>query len=332
MGGRASLKGAKRVVVKLGTRVLSADGGGVSLPRLGRLAGEVDELRSRGVEIVIVTSGAIGAGAAALGLPGRPTDIPTEQAAASVGQGVLMHAYAQAFAAHGITVGQVLLTQGDLRDRRRYINARNALEALISRGVVPVVNENDAVAVDELQFGSRFGDNDTLSALVADLAGADLLVILTDEAGLLTSDPKVSRDARLVSVVTDLDEAEAMAGGAGHEHATGGMETKIRAARVVTACGIPLVITEGRVARAPLAAVLDGEDVGTLFVPGEGRLSAKRRWMAFALEAKGAVVVDEGAVRALRKGKKSLLPSGVVGATGSFGAGDMVSVVSEAGE
>jgi len=329
---RRQLKSARRVVVKLGTRVLSSDGGGVSHERLAGLAAEAEALRERGVELVVVTSGAIGAGAAALGLPRRPTDIPTEQAAASVGQGLLMHAYASAFGARGITVGQVLLTQSDLRDRQRYINARNALEALLARGVVPVVNENDAVAVDELQFGSRFGDNDTLSALVASLVGADVLVILTDQEGLLSSDPKVAADAQRISLVTDIDAVESLAGGAGHEHAKGGMETKIKAARVVTSCGIPLVITEGRRAESPVISVLSGEDVGTLFAPSEGRLSARRRWMAFALEARGRLVVDAGAARALRDGKKSLLPSGVLSAEGVFQGGDMVTVVTESGE
>ena len=310
---------SNRVVVKLGSGVLSGGGAGLDAATLRRLAAEVAQARAAGRELVLVSSGAILAGRERLALKGRPST-RWKQAAAAVGQTRLMRAWGAAFARQKITVAQVLLTADDLRDRGRYLNARNTLLTLLRLGVVPIVNENDTVAVDEI----KFGDNDGLSALVAGLIDAGLLVLLTDQDGLFTDDPRRKRDARLVSRVLP-GQALARVGRAG-PRGTGGMESKVRAARRAAEAGIAAVVANGTKA-GTLAAVLAGREAGTLFVPEAKPLAQRRRWLAFASRPKGRVVVDAGAREALVARSKSLLAAGVRSLSGHFEAGDVVSLV-----
>ena len=313
-----------RAVVKLGSGVLSGGGAGLDAATLRRLAGDVADARAVGREIVIVSSGAILAGRARLALKGRPST-QWKQAAAAVGQSRLMRAWETAFARRKITVAQVLLTADDLRDRGRYLNARNTLLTLLRLGVVPIVNENDTVAVDEI----KFGDNDGLSALVAGLIDAALLVLLTDQDGLFTDDPRTHKDARLVARVLP-GEAPAHVGRAGPA-GTGGMQSKVRAARQAAGAGIAAVVANGTKA-GTLAAALGGLPSGTLFVP-EGKPLAKRlQWLAFASQPKGRIVVDAGARQALVARSKSLLATGVRSLSGAFAAGDVVSLIEDGAE
>lgn len=295
--------------------------------RIGDVAGQISDLVRLGKRVVLVTSGAIGVGSRRLGLSRRPRTIPKKQAVAAVGQGLLMQAYEHAFLQRGIVVGQVLLTADDIADRRRHLNSRNTLLTLLELGTVPIVNENDTVAVDEI----RFGDNDTLSALVATLIGADALVLLSDVDGLYSADPRLQPDAKLISVVARLTpEIEALAGGAGTTFSTGGMLTKLQAARIVTTAGIPMVLANGA-AKDVLVNLIAGKRQGTLFLPRERPLSARKRWLAFHGRPQGDVYVDEGAVAALTQGGGSLLPAGVVGVDGRFAQGDLVRVRDEQG-
>lgn len=313
MNSRARFSGAHRVVIKIGSRLLRdhlAD-------RVAMLAAEAAALHELGKEVVIVTSGAIALGVTGLGLTARPTELAGLQAAAAVGQGQLMHVYQQAFGARGLAIGQVLLTHDDVRDRRRYLNARLALAELLRLGAVPVVNENDTVSVDEI----KFGDNDRLAALVTSLVGADLLVILTDVAGLYDGDPQ--KGARLVAEVTDLNAARRQAGGSVSGVGTGGMASKVDAAAIAGRFGVPTVVASGTEDR-PVSRVVEGEALGTVFWPGVERLAARKHWIAYALKTQGRLRVDAGARTALVEGYKSLLPSGVVAVEGNFGVGEAI--------
>lgn len=310
---------AKRVVVKLGSGVLSGGRAGLDAATLRRIAADVAAARAEGREVVVVSSGAILAGRERLKLAARPS-VQLKQAAAAVGQSRLMRAWEAAFARKGLTAAQVLLTADDLRDRQRYLNARSTLLTLLRLGVVPVVNENDTVAVEEI----KFGDNDGLSALVAGLVDADLLVLLTDQDGLFTDDPRKDPRATLVPLVRPGEEP-ARVGRAG-PWGTGGMESKVRAARRAAGGGIAAVVANGAKA-GTLAAVLAGEAVGTRFVPEERPLTRRRQWLAFASHPKGRIVVDAGARAALTERSKSLLASGVRALSGDFGPGDVVSLV-----
>ncbi len=313
----------RRIVVKIGTSSLTRSDGHLDEARIEALAEEAKTLLSQGVSIILVSSGAIGVGARRLGLSERPRAIPAKQAAAAVGQGLLMQAYEKAFAARGIVVGQVLLTADDTVNRQRHLNSRNTFLKLLEYGAIPIVNENDTVAIDEI----RFGDNDTLSALVATLVEADLLVILSDVEGLYASDPRVDKNARLLSVVAELTpELEQAAGGAGSAFGTGGMATKLEAARIVTAAGIPMVLANSARPKV-LQRIVAGDEIGTLFLPRGEAMPARKRWLAFHQRARGTVVVDEGAARALLERGGSLLPAGVVRVDGAFSAGDLVRVV-----
>jgi glutamate 5-kinase len=313
--------GAGVVVIKIGSRLLAED----AEARVAGLAAEARALADRGVRAVIVTSGAIALGVARLGLAERPRTMPGLQAAAAVGQGRLMQIYERALGGHGLACGQVLLTHDDVRDRRRYLNARHALGELLRLGAVPVINENDTVSVDEI----KFGDNDRLAALVTSLVEADALVILTDVAGLHDGDPAAG--AKLISEVHDLErEARPVAGGTRSGVGTGGMASKVEAASVAGKFGVVTLVASGRRAR-PITSLLDGEDAGTVFWPPVSRLQSRKHWIAYALRPEGVVVVDAGARRALTDGKKSLLPSGVKAVRGRFGQGEPVSVVDEAG-
>jgi glutamate 5-kinase len=326
--GRDHRSTHRRVVVKLGSNLLTGGSDRLDEAQIGSIVHQVASLHRQGLEPVVVTSGAIAAGRAQLGFPRHRKDIPFKQMLAAVGQGRLMEIYDRLFATEGIVVAQALLTKGDLAKRLRYLNARNTLMALLDHHVVPIINENDAVAVDEI----RFGDNDTLSALVASLVDADLLVIMTDIAGLYTADPHHSSDATLIPVVEEIDSrVERLAAGAGSLRGTGGMRTKVEAARLATQWGISVRVVDGRVPGILLDAAHD-RPVGTHFLPRENRVESRKRWISSGLVKHGSVVVDEGAAHALREGGRSLLPAGIVAVRGSFTRGDAIDVLDQAGE
>lgn len=315
---------AKRVLVKVGSAVLAAGPGPDGRDIYARLAAEANSLRKSGREIVIVSSGSIASGIRKLGLKTRPVSIPERQAVAAVGQVNLMALYDSAFSALGEKVAQVLLTHDDLSNRSRFLNARNTLLTLLKFGIVPIINENDTVAVDEL----KFGDNDTLSALTTNLIEADLLVILTDIEGLFDRDPKKYPDkAQKVAYVEDVDRinVEWLEGGAG-TLGTGGIRSKCEAARKAAHFGVATVIANG-FEPGIVERVLSGEDVGTLFLPKEDRLTSRKHWIAFSTRPTGRIFVDEGAREALLTKGKSLLPSGIKDVDGAFDAGEVVHCV-----
>ncbi len=317
---RESVKAAARVVVKLGTGVLTDSRKQPDHAQLEQLVAQVAALRKAGREIVLVTSGAVGAGMGALGLEKRPTDLAELQACAAVGQPRLIGVYEKLFAAHDLRVAQVLLTHDDLEHHERHLNARNTLVTLLNHGVVPIINENDAVSFTEI----KFGDNDKLSALVASLLPADLLVILTTVDGVIENFGRAN--PKTISVIEKIDSAlEKIARGTDDELAVGGMKSKIEAAKIVVRSGIPLVIASGK-KKDVLARVLAGEDEGTLFVAHPTKLQGRKRWIAFFHHPKGALFVDDGAKKALRESGKSLLPPGVARCEGEFDAGDVVRI------
>ena len=316
---RASLKNAARIVVKLGTGVLTDSRKQPDLVQLTQLAAQITALHGQGKEVVVVSSGAVGAGMGALGFAKRPTELSDLQACAAVGQPRLMAMYEKLFGEAGCGVAQVLLTHYDLEHHERHLNARNTLVTLLRHGIVPIINDNDAISVTEL----KFGDNDKLSALVACLLPADALIILTTVDGLLENFGKAN--PRTVSVVENLATVEKMAKGTDSETAVGGMASKLQAARMVVRSGIPMVIASGR-KKGVLARVLEGAVEGTLFVAQPARLKGRKRWIAFFHHAKGALYVDDGARKALRENGKSLLPPGVARCEGEFSAGDVVRI------
>ena len=313
---------ARTVVVKVGSSSVTDDAG-VAAERVAGVCAEVASLRAAGHSVVLVTSGAIAAGWAALGGGRRPSDPTTLQAVSAVGQHRLMRVYDDALARHGAHVGQVLLAPLDFGHRQQYLHARQTLARLLELGVVPVVNENDATSDDEI----RFGDNDRLAALVAHLVAADLLVLLTDTAGLFTADPRADGEASLIEEVVEIDhELEAAAGGAGTDRGSGGMASKLAAAKIAAWSGVSTVIADaGR--PGVLEAVLRGEPgVGTVFRARPRRLPARKLWIAFALPSAGTLSVDEGARRALAEREASLLPAGVVSVAGRFEPDDAVEI------
>jgi len=322
------LEEAQRIVIKIGTSTLTRASGQLNHEFLSELVRQVAHEHKKGKEILIVTSGAVGAGLGKLNLHKKPTSLPERQAVAAIGQGLLMEVYEKLFAAHGITVAQILLTRDDMDNRRRYLNARNTLLQLITGyKAVPVINENDTVATEELEL--RFGDNDTLSALVASLVGADLLLILSDVGGLYTGDPRREKEVSLIPVVKEITpEIQAMAGEAGTLFGSGGMQTKIEAARIVTRSGIAMILASGVEPRV-IERIIAGEELGTIFLPAQETLLGRKRWIAFAGQPRGEIVIDPGAVEALVTHKKSLLPSGVVDVKGRFELGDLVRIVDE---
>ena len=316
----------QRLVIKLGTNLLTGGSGRLDLPTMAGLAGQVAQLHGQGREIILVSSGAIAAGRDKLGADRNRKDIAFRQVLAAVGQGCLMHTYEQLFDKHGIVVAQALLTKRDLSDRAGYLNARNTLLSLLSLGVVPIINENDVVATDEIKE-AKFGDNDNLSAMVANLVDADLLVLLSDVTGLHTSDPRKDPEARIIPTVKKIDaEIEGMAGGAGTSRGTGGMATKIEAAKVATRSAIAVVITEGIIPNV-IVRLAEGESIGTLFLPTTTKVESRQRWMISRLASRGKIIVDDGAAAALKKRKGSLLPAGIKGVEREFKRGDMVDIV-----
>jgi glutamate 5-kinase len=317
---RESLKSVSRIVVKLGTGVLTDSRKLIDPAQLEQIVGQVAALRRAGREVVLVTSGAVGAGMGALGYQSRPTELAEKQACAAVGQTRLMAVYEKLFGVHGLVVAQVLLTHDDLEHHERHLNARNTLVTLLGRGVVPIINENDAVSFTEI----KFGDNDTLSALVAALLPADLLVILTTVDGVI--EDFGGKNAKTISVIERIDAAiQDLAGGTTSDTAVGGMKSKVEAAKIAVRSGIPLVIASGRNPHV-LAQILGGEDQGTLFIPKPHRLQGRKRWIAFFHHPKGALFVDAGAKLALREKGKSLLPPGVARCEGEFAASDVVRI------
>jgi glutamate 5-kinase len=317
---RDPLKTAVRLVVKLGTGVLTDSRKQPDPAQLEQVVAQLVALRKSGKEVVLVTSGAVGAGMGALGLEKRPAELAELQACAAVGQSRLMATYAELFARHGLLVAQVLLTHDDLEHHERHLNARNTLVTLLGRGVVPIINENDAVSFTEI----KFGDNDKLSALVASLLPADLLVILTTVDGVIENFGRAN--PQTISVVEKIDSVlEKLARGTDSDTAVGGMKSKIEAAKIAVRSGIPLVIASGK-KKNVLAKILGGEDEGTLFVAEPKKMQGRKRWIAFFHHPRGALFVDDGAKRALREKGKSLLPPGVARCEGEFAAGDVVRI------
>lgn len=325
---REMLKNAKRVVVKVGTSTITYSNGKRNFSQIDRLARELSDLQNQGKEMILVTSGAVAVGVDRLGLPKKPDTIPGKQAAAAVGQGVLMHTYEKFFADYGQVVAQVLLTKTESIDRHRYTNSRNTFMELLKQRVIPIVNENDVVALDEL----KIGDNDNMSALVAGIVDADLVIILSDIDGLYTANPQTNPDAELVPLVNEITpEIEASAGGVGSNRGTGGMATKIQAAKAATSSGINMVIASGTEKNA-IPRILAGESIGTMFVSRENRLQFRKRWLAFGARIQGSVVVDNGCAEAIHKaGGCSVLPAGITAVDGVFEPGSTISVKNAAG-
>lgn len=317
---RQITKDSKRWVIKIGSALLTDEGRGLNRERIGNWVSQMVRLRERGIELVLVSSGAVAEGMTRLGWKKRPDAIHELQAAAAVGQMGLVQAYETQFQHHGIHTAQILLDHDDLANRERYLNARSTLRTLLSLNVIPVINENDTVVTDEI----RFGDNDTLGALVANLVEADVLVILTDQEGLYEEDPRKNPQAKLVSQGKADDLAlEAMAGGSGSAVGRGGMITKVRAAQRAARSGCSTVIAYGRVDDI-LIKIAAGEPIGTLLIAEQKPLVARKRWLAGRLQMQGKLVLDDGAVRVLQQSGKSLLPVGVKEVQGQFGRGALV--------
>lgn len=327
MFDRQQLRKAKRIVVKVGTSTLTHSSGKLNYSRIERLVRELADAVNAGCQVLLVSSGAVGAGMDRLGWKEKPKTIPEKQAAAAVGQGILMHTYEKMFGEYGQVVAQVLLTREDSVNRRRYANSRNTLLTLLGIGVIPIINENDAVAIDEL----KIGDNDTLSANVAAIVDADLLVILSDVEGVYTANPQVDPSATLITEIAEVTpEVESICGGAGSLRGTGGMVTKMQAARTVMNSGGVMVIASGSRDGA-ISGILAGESIGTLFPPRQNRLQFRKRWLAFGARIRGKLTVDRGCAQALVSSGSSLLAAGIRTVEGNFDQGNTVSVVNEKG-
>lgn len=319
---------ARRIVVKVGSSILASVEKGLHHEVFSHLAKEISELKRQGYEIVLVSSGAIAAGMEKLGYKTRPQSITQKQATAAVGQSRLMNIYENYFSRHQQMVAQILLTHDDLSHRRRFLNARNTLLTLLELGIIPIINENDTVVVDEI----KVGDNDNLSALVTNLIEADLLIILTNIDGLCDADPRLNPNARCIPLVEDIDvDMERMVGETTSEMGVGGMVSKIEAAKKASRFGIPTVIASGT-RKEVLHQILRGKEIGTLILPKADTLSSRKHWIAFNLNPKGDVIVDDGAKRAIVQRGKSLLPSGVVKVRGEFDRGDSVSCIGPRGK
>lgn len=324
---RQRLQQTRRLVVKIGSALLTNDGEALDVARIQGWATQMAALMKAGVEVVLVSSGSVAAGMAQLGWRQRPSDVHELQAAAAVGQMELVQTWEHAFQQHGIRTAQILLTHDDLSNRKRYLNARSALRTLLDLRVVPVINENDTVVTDEI----RFGDNDTLGALAANLLEADTLILLTDQLGLFDADPRHHPDAQLIEEALAEDpKIRAVAGGGG-VLGRGGMATKVRAARLAARSGAATLVLGGREDEA-LTRALAGESLGTLLLPEHEPITARKRWLAGHLQVKGSLVLDAGAVRALRDAGKSLLPVGVKRVEGDFRRGELVQCLDESGE
>jgi len=319
---------ARRIVVKVGSSILASVEKGLHQEVFSHLAKQISELKRQGYEIVLVSSGAIAAGMEKLGYKTRPQSITQKQALAAIGQSRLMNIYEDHFSRHQHRVAQILLTHDDLSHRRRFLNARNTLLALLELGIIPIINENDTVVMDEI----KVGDNDNLSSLITNLIEADLLIILTDIDGLYHEDPRRNPHAQWIPFVEEIDTyTKGMAGETTNEMSVGGMASKIQAAQKASRFGIPTVVACGT-KRDVLHQILKGKEIGTLILPKRDALSSRKHWIAFNLKPKGEVIVDEGAKRAIAQKGKSLLPSGVVNVWGSFDRGDSISFVGPRGK
>ena len=314
--GQRQLKGCKRIVVKIGSSLLTANGQGLDLDAISHWAGQIADLHNAGHEIILVSSGAVAEGMVRMKLENRPTDLPSLQACAAIGQMGLIHTWSSVLEKHQIRTAQVLLTHDDLADRRRYLNSCDALQNLIDWRVIPVINENDTVSTDEI----RFGDNDTLAAMVAGQVHADLLIILTDQEGMFDSDPRSNPDAKLFHTVRAMDESLFDMAGGGGKFGRGGMLTKVRAARLAAKSGCPTLIASGD-SDGVLSRLMAGELLGTLFVTDKDRMTAHQQWLAAHLQTAGRLVIDDGAVKAIKDNHRSLLPVGVKAVEGHFERG-----------
>jgi glutamate 5-kinase len=319
------LKKVKRIVVKIGSSSLTSPVGGLDMENLQKFTGEVSYIKDHNLEVIIVSSGAIAAGLKYLNLEERPKKYSVLQAVAAVGQHDLMRVYSSFFFKNNKKVGQILVTREDTSRREQYLNIKNTIMSLLDLDVIPIINENDSVALDEI----KFGDNDTLAALIAGLIEADLLVILSDIDGLFDKNPQDNSDARLISIVDNItEEIEKVAGGIGSSYGSGGMVTKIRSAKICSISGIPMIIANSR-QPSVFQRILEGENLGTFFIPEETkRITGMKRWIAFGMVTKGSIKIDKGAEEAIVKKGKSLLPVGVITVEGCFKKGDNIMVVS----
>lgn len=325
---RARLKEAHRIVIKVGTSTLAYGPGRMNLLRMEKLVRELVDLANRGKEVLLVSSGAIAAGLGRLGMDQKPDSIPKKQAIAAIGQGMLMHIYEKFFSEYGKIMGQVLLTKENSVRHHQYIHSRNSLLAQLEMGAIPVINENDAVAVDEI----KIGDNDRLSAMVATLVDADALIILSDIDGLYTANPQRDPEARLLDEIREITpEIERIAGGAGSTLGTGGMSTKIDAAKIAMSSGVTMVIASGS-REGILHEILEGKQVGTVFPAKPAHLKVRKSWLAFGKRLDGDIVVDEGCVRAMREQGSSILAAGILACEGEFRAGNTVRILSKRGQ
>lgn len=323
---QATLAHVKKILIKVGSAVLTGNDG-LDLKIIDALVREMSDLIDKGYSVVLVTSGAIASGKHRLKITENLKSMPEKQAAAAIGQGRLMRIYSKAFEKHGHYVAQILLTLSDLTDRQRYLNVRNTLSTLMEWGAIPIINENDSVAVDEI----KFGDNDNLAAMIANIIEADLFINLTSTDGLYDCNPSVSKKAKLIKVVSEFsEEIESAATGETSSAGTGGMKSKILAAKKVTAIGIPCIIASGKKENI-LADITSGKEIGTLFLPMADRLNSKKYWIAFTLRPRGRIVIDDGAKKALLEKGKSLLPSGIIDVEGNFDPGDPVTCVARDG-
>ena len=323
-----SNKSPERIVVKVGTSSLVSENGSLDRVKMTSLVEQLASLKRQGKDVVLVSSGAIRAGMEKLGFESRPVNIPDQQATAAVGQSVLMQTYSDLFADSGIIPAQVLVTRDDFHHRGRYLNARNTLNTLIVFGCLPIVNENDTVATDEI----KFGENDTLSALVAAGVDADLLINLSDVDGLYNADPRIDADCKLIDEISEITpEIEALAGGTRGVCGSGGMKSKIEAAKIAVNSGVRMVIANANRLNV-ITDIVAGENVGTRFLSSEHELNHRKRWIAFGSAFKGSIIINDGAKTMLIKRGKSLLAAGVVDCEGSFAAGDPVLVADENGE
>ena len=326
MTARTRLREAKRIVVKVGTSTLTHPSGGMNLHRIEHLVRELIDEANQGKDILLVSSGAIAAGVNTLGLAERPASVPARQALAAIGQGALLHIYEKFFHEYGRTMAQVLLTKENAARHHQYMNSRNALLALLEMNVIPVINENDAVAVDEI----KIGDNDNLSAVVAALVDADALIILSDIDGVYTANPRTDATSKLISEIPEITpDIERIAGGAGSSQGTGGMQTKIEAAKIAQNAGVTMVIARGD-ADGVIRGILRGEEIGTLFPAREAHLRTRKSWLAFGKHLTGEISVDDGCVAAMRRGA-SILAVGITAVYGDFSAGETVRVLSPSG-
>ncbi len=320
---KSYINNTKKIVVKIGTSSITHASGLLDLNRMENIVRQLSNLHNKGYDVVLVSSGAIGAGMGKLGLNQKPNTIPEKQAAAAVGQGILVHMYEKLFSEYGKTVAQILLTKEDTANRSRFLNARNTFFTLFNQNVIPIINENDAIVIDEI----KFGDNDTLSALVTNLIDADLLILLSDIDGLYSSNPRTNIDAKLISTVDKItNDIKNIAGDAGTKFGTGGMSTKIEAAEIAMSSGASMIIVNGSTPNI-INRIIEGENLGTFFKANNNLQHARKRWIAYNTSLKGNIIIDDGAKDAVTNHHKSLLPAGIKSISGSFNKGDVVSII-----